>query len=146
MTVLIVSTVASWGMVGVIWIVQVVHYPLLARLSALEPSTAAADHQRRITWVVGPLMAAEGVTALWLLVDRPPTMSLVSALVAAALLGVALLSTVLIQVPQHTRLADAHDDGVVRSLIAMNWIRTAAWSARGALLAVVLASVPATSP
>jgi hypothetical protein len=140
MSVLVVSTAAAWGMVGVIWIVQLVHYPLLGRLSALEPSTAARDHQRRITWVVGPLMAAEGVTAVALLVSRPATMSTVSAWAAAALLGGALLSTVLIQVPQHARLADGHDDDIVRSLIAGNWIRTAAWTARGVLLAVVIAT------
>lgn len=142
MTVLIVSTIATWAMVGVIWTVQLVHYPLLGRLSALEPSMAATDHQRRITWVVGPPMAAEGITALWLLVDRPDTMSLLSALVAAGLLGVALLSTLLMQVPRHTRLAEAHDDDVVRSLIATNWIRTAAWSARGIVLAAVLITSP----
>jgi hypothetical protein len=85
-------------------------------------------------------MAAEGVTALVLLVDRPATMSFASAFVAAALLGVALLSTVAIQVPQHARLAEAHDDEIVRSLIAGNWIRTAAWTVRGVLLAIVLAT------
>ena len=67
----------------------------------------AVDHQRRISWVVGPLMAAEGVTALVLLVDRPSTMAAVSAWTAAVLLGVALLSTVLVQVPLHARLAAA---------------------------------------
>jgi len=139
-TVLVISTVASWGMVGVIWMVQLVHSPLLGRLSALEPATAAVDHQRRITWVVGPLMAAEGVTALALLVDRPALMSAASAWVAAALLGVALLSTVFVQVPLHTQLAKSHDDEVVRSLISTNWVRTGAWTARALLLAAVLAS------
>ena len=142
MTVLVISTVATWGMVGVIWMVQVVHYPLLGRLSAHEPVSAAIDHQRRISWVVGPLMAAEGITALILLVDRPPTMSFASAFAAAALLGVALLSTVAIQVPQHARLAADHDDSVVAALIARNWIRTIAWTARGVLLAVVIATTP----
>ncbi len=140
MTVLVVSTVAAWGMVGVIWTVQLVHYPLLGRLSALEPSIAAIDHQRRITWIVGPLMAAEGVTALVLVVSRPASMSALSALVAAALLGVALLSTALVQVPLHARLAEGHTDDVVRSLISTNWVRTAAWTARGLLLASVLAT------
>lgn len=140
MIVLVISTVATWGMVGVIWMVQLVHYPLLGRLSALEPSTAAADHQRRITWVVGPLMAAEGVTALVLLVSRPASMSAASAFIAAALLGIALGSTVFVQVPLHARLAEGHDDAVVRSLISTNWVRTVAWTARGLLLAVVLAS------
>jgi predicted cobalt transporter CbtA len=139
-TVLVISTVAAWGMVGVIWMVQLVHYPLLGRLSELEPIAAAVDHQRRITWVVGPLMAAEGVTALVLLARRPDSMSAASAWSAATLLGVALLSTVFVQVPLHTRLAEGHDDEVVRSLISTNWVRTAAWTARALLLAAVLAS------
>ena len=56
--------------------------------------------------------------------------------------GVALLSTVAIQVPQHARLAADHDDSVVAALIARNWIRTIAWTARGVLLAVVIATTP----
>jgi uncharacterized membrane protein len=138
--VLIISTVAAWGMVGVIWTIQIVHYPMLATMSALTPVTAAVDHQRRISWVVGPLMAAEGVTALVLLFDRPPTMGWVSAWLAAGLLGAALLSTVLLQVPLHTRLAGGHDDEVARRLITTNWVRTVAWTGRGALLATVVAT------
>lgn len=137
-TVLVLGAAASWAMVGLIWVVQVVHYPMLAALSALSPVTAAVDHQRRISWVVGPLMATEGVTALALLVDRPATMGVVSAWCAAALLGVALLSTVLVQVPLHARLAVGHAPEVARRLISTNWVRTAAWTARGALLAAVL--------
>lgn len=140
--VLVVGTVATWGMTGVIWTVQLVHYPTLGRLSVYEPSVAATDHQRRITWVVGPLMVAEGLTALWLLVDRPDTLGVGSAWVAAALLAVALVTTAVVQVPQHSRLADGHDDEVVQSLIAGNWIRTIAWTARGLVLAVALATVP----
>jgi hypothetical protein len=139
-TVLVVSTVAAWAMVGLIWMVQVVHYPMLATYSELAPATAAMDHQTRISWVVGPLMAAEGVTALILLFDRPATMSAWSAWVAAGLLGVALLSTVLVQVPLHARLAEHHDADAVRRLIVSNWVRTVAWTARGVVLAGVLAS------
>ena len=139
-TVLVVSTVAARAMVGLIWMVQVVHYPTLATYSELAPATAAMDHQKRISWVVGPLMVAGGVTALILLFDRPTTMSGWSAWVAAGLLGVALLSTVLVQVPLHTRLAEHHDVDAVRRLIVSNWVRTVAWMARGMLLAGVLAS------
>jgi hypothetical protein len=111
-TTLVVSATAIWAMIGLIWMVQVVHYPMLATYSATAtaPATAAADHQRRISRVVGPLMAAEGVSALILLVDRPDTMPAWSAWAAAALLGVALASTVVVQVPLHTRLAERHDD------------------------------------
>lgn len=139
-TTLVISAVATWAMVGLIWTIQLVHYPMLATYSAVAPATAAGDHQRRISWVVGPLMAAEGVTALILLVDRPETMPIWSAWAAAALLGVALASTVMLQVPLHARLAERHDDRVAARLISTNWVRTAAWTARGLTLAWVLAS------
>ncbi len=138
--VLVTGAAATWGMVGLIWMVQLVHYPLLGQLSALSPGSAAEDHQRRISRVVGPLMAVEGVTALALLLARPATMGALTAWLAAALLGVALVSTVAIQVPQHTRLATGHDDATVAALITGNWIRTTAWTARGVVLAVVIAT------
>jgi len=138
--VLVVGTVATWMMVGVIWMVQVVHYPMLAGYSALVPSAAATEHQRRITPVVGVPMAAEGITSLVLLVDRPPTMGVAAAWASAVLLGIALLSTITIQVPLHGRLAAGHDDEVARRLVTTNWVRTIAWTARGIVLAAVLAT------
>jgi uncharacterized membrane protein len=138
MAVLAIATAATWGMVGLIWVVQVVHYPMLAVFSQQSPATAVVDHQRRITWVVGPLMAVEGVTALILLFDRPPTMGALAAWIAAVLMALALVSTVLIQVPLHAQLAVAHDSETARRLIATNWVRTVAWTAKGLLLVAVL--------
>jgi len=136
--VLVASAAATWAMVGVIWMVQLLQYPMLARASELEPRLAAAEHARRISWIVGPLMAVEGVTALILLADRPETMSAAAAWGAAALLGVALGSTALIQVPLHAALGAGHDGDVCRRLIRSNWIRTVAWTSRGIVLAVAL--------
>ena len=87
MTTLVVGTAATWAMVGLIWMVQLVQYPMLATYSVLAPGAAAGEHQRRITLVVGPLMAVEGVTALILLVDRPEGMAASSAWMAALLLA-----------------------------------------------------------
>jgi hypothetical protein len=139
-TTLVVSAAATWARVGLIWMVQLVHYPMLVAYSESRPQAAAVDHQRRVTRVVGPLMAAEGVTALLLLVDRPESMSAPSAWIAAALLGLALGSTALVQVPLHSRLAEGHDPQTARRLITTNWVRTAAWTARGLVLAWVLAT------
>jgi hypothetical protein len=138
MAVLVIGAAATWSMVGLIWVVQVVHYPMLAVYSQLFPAIAAVDHQRRITWVVGPLMAIEGLTSLILLFTRPPTMSMLAAWIAAMLVALALVSTVLIQVPLHAQLATAHDAETARRLIASNWVRTVAWTAKGLLLVAVL--------
>ena len=85
-------------------------------------------------------MAVEGVTALALLVARPATMGVGAAWAAAVLLGVALASTIAVQVPLHSRLATGHDPDAGRRLVQSNWLRTAAWTARGLVLAVVLAT------
>jgi hypothetical protein len=137
-TILALNAAATWAMVGVIWTIQLVHYPMLATMSQLMPSAAAIDHQRRIVWVVGPLMATEGVTTLILLVHRPASMSAMAAWGAAALLGLALGSTVAVQVPLHSQLAVGHDARVAHRLVATNWVRTAAWTARGIVVLVVL--------
>ena len=138
--VFVAGLVSTWAMVGLIWTMQLVHYPMLAAYSAVEPATAVADHQRRITPIVGPLMAVEAVTALTLLVSRPETLTVLSAWIAALLLGVALLSTAVIQVPLHTRLAAGHDRRAASRLISTNWIRTVAWTGRAVVLAMAAAT------
>ncbi len=133
--VLLVSTIATWGMIGLIWLIQVVHYPMLALYSEALPQSAAADHAQRITPVVGPFMAIEGLTALALMASPPDGVSWILMWLAAALLGIALLSTIVFSVPQHTRLAAGHDADAAAKLIKTNWYRTLAWTARGLVLA-----------
>ncbi|HEX2205610.1 MAG TPA: hypothetical protein VHG91_20025 [Longimicrobium sp.] len=50
------------------------------------------------------------------------------------------LSTALLQVPMHGRLERGFDAAAHRRLVATNWVRTVAWTARGVLL---LWSMPA---
>jgi hypothetical protein len=137
--VLVLSTAAAWAMVGLIWLIQIVHYPMLAQYSRALPVEAATDHARRITPVVGPFMAVEGVTALALLVEQPTGVDWLLTWSAAALLGVALASTVVFSVPQHTALARGHDPDAARRLVQTNWIRTVAWTARALILTVGVA-------
>lgn len=137
-SVLVLSTIAAWAMVGLIWLIQIVHYPMLAQFSQSVPIEAATYHSRRITPVVGPFMAIEGVTALALMAAQPSGVSWVLTWLAAALLGVALLSTVVFSVPQHSALARGHDADAAHRLIRTNWYRTIAWTARACILTVAL--------
>ncbi|MFM8390558.1 MAG: hypothetical protein ACKOA5_15085, partial [Actinomycetota bacterium] len=68
---LVLNLVATCVMVGVIWFVQLVHYPLLALIGIDRAPEIAVEHQRRTAWVVGLPMAVEGVTTLVLLFARP---------------------------------------------------------------------------
>ena len=134
----ILNAVATWAMVGVIWIVQLVHYPLLALVGSDRSVQVAERHQRAISFVVGPPMAVEGVTSLALLVSRPDSVPVWLPWAGAASLGVALLCTVLLSVPRHARMAAAPDERVGAELVRTNWPRTIAWSAHGAICLAML--------
>ena len=132
----VANLAATWFMVGLIWFVQVVHYPLFAAVPAGEPFAAYhRQHVRRTTWVVAPVMFVELITSAALLLARPAFVSAWVGWAGLALLAIAWLSTALLQVPRHNELARCYADVSHGALCRTNWLRTAAWTARGALLA-----------
>jgi hypothetical protein len=126
-----VHAAATWALVGLIWTVQLVHYPLFAQVGAKAFRHYHARHTRQITWIVAPLMAAELLTAFLLVARgvRQPWL-------LASLLPLAFnwISTWRVQIPLHDRLAAGFDADVHRRLVATNWWRTAAWNIRGGCL------------
>ena len=130
-------TFSTVAMAGLIWFVQVVHYPLMARVGSEAFATYEAEHVRRTTWVVAPLMLVELATALWLvLVLAAPGHGWVPA-VGVLLLAVIWGSTVVIQVPIHRRLQEGFERAALTRLERTNWVRTLGWTLR-AILAVYL--------
>jgi hypothetical protein len=136
--VLVGHLLATAAMVGLIWFVQVVHYPLFAAVGPGGFAEYEQLHQRRTSLVVGPLMAVEGITAVWLVLAPPDGMSIVLPLIGLAVLGVIHASTVLLQVPQHTALAAGYDPVRASRLVRTNWVRTVGWSVRGIIAAVIV--------
>lgn len=136
---LLANLAATAVMCGVIWFVQVVHYPLLSIVPVEAASSTAVEHQRRTAWVVGAPMAIEGVTTLALLLATPDGVAAWLPWAGGVLLAVALGSTVLLSVPRHERMATAPDARVGRELVLTNWPRTVAWTSRVVLCSVMAA-------
>ena len=128
---------ATAVMCGVIWFVQLVHYPLLSVVPVESATRTALEHQRRTAWVVGPPMAVEGLTVLAIFFAPPEGVSWWLPWAGGVLLAVALGCTVLLSVPRHTRMATRPDARVGRELVVTNWPRTVAWSLRGAIAVAV---------
>lgn len=135
---LVVNAAATWFLTGLIWVIQVVHYPLFSYADRASYPAFAAAHGRRIIVVVGPMMLVEMATTAWLLIDRPAAFPLRWAWIGAALVAVIWASTALLQVPMHAQLAGGYDARAHGWLVTSNWIRTAAWTLRSLLLCVAL--------
>lgn len=127
-TLLILHAAATGFMVGLIWFVQIVHYPLFSAVGDEQFPRYAIAHQTRTTFVVMPPMLVELITAALLLtVDVvPPNL----ALLGLGLLIAVWISTFAVQVPCHARLARGFHAPAHRALVATNWARTILWTAR----------------
>ena len=120
---------ATWYMVGLIWFVQIVHYPMMDR--AADFTEYERVHCQRTTWAVGPAMLVEISTLfIWAWSD-PQVLQGPLFLGLGILLAIIWASTALIQVPAHNRLSQGFKVATHRWLVQSNWIRTAAWTLRG---------------
>ena len=135
----LVHAASTLAMIGLIWFVQSVHYPLFASAGKASFSEFASRHQQRTTALVAPLMLIEAATAI-LLAISPPQDAVALTSAGCVLLLLIWLSTAFLQVPLHRRLLSDFDQSLIRRLVQTNWIRTGAWSARGCIALLLLAA------
>ena len=134
-TLFVVNLIATWYMVGLIWMVQIVHYNMFDRVGLEQFQQYEADHNRLITPIVGVPMLFELATAVLLLFAAPDSFPRWAAIVGLVLIGLIWLSTVMLQIPCHTQLLNGFDEATYRRLVNSNWIRTGLWTVRGGLMA-----------
>ena len=124
----------SWGLLLLIWSVQVIIYPGFYRI----PPAIFIDYHKwyvnRISFIVLPLMISEaGMTTWWLLDANTP-----GAFISTVLVVIIWSSTLLLQVPIHNRLKSGKKEVLIRRLVATNWIRTIAWSLKSLVITLTV--------
>lgn len=118
-------------MTGLIWLVQMVHYPAYRFMNISVFKNYQNFHTTTITFVVGPIMVLEIFTGLSILVLQK--FSLFSSI---NFLGLVLIwiATLVWSVPKHGQLAQGYNHLVIESLISTNWARTVLWTLRSILI------------
>lgn len=116
-------------MTGLIWLVQVVHYPLMNRVDPAQFTSFHAVHSTRITFIVGPAMLVELATAIGLVVAASfGSFAKVLAWSCLALTAGVFASTAFLSVPQHAILGENFNQSAHARLVSTNWVRTILWS------------------
>ena len=130
---------STLAMVGLIWFVQIVHYPMFENVGEDSFLTYIRRHQRRTTWVVAPFMLLEAFTAVGLIYQSPQGIPASWLWAGIVLVFVNWLSTAVLQVPRHAVLAESGFSTRCHSaLVATNWLRTIAWTGRGLLMTTIV--------
>lgn len=121
----IAATLYLWG---VIWTVQLAHYPLFARVGAAGWAAYHGAHTRQMTAVVLPAMVTELGTSGLLALARPAQLSPGLLWLGFALAVSTWAVTFFVSVPLHDALSRGFDQAAVSRLVATNWLRTAFWT------------------
>lgn len=133
---LLVHAGATLFMTAVVWVIQLVHYPLMRYVEDGRFPRFERAHQQRISLIVTPMMLVEaGCAALLLFMPDIPKPLAAGGL--GFLAGI-WLSTFLVQVPCHDRLLTGRCDRTIDRLVRTNWLRTVLWSLRSALALYLL--------
>ncbi|MEY4483872.1 MAG: hypothetical protein RL693_1324 [Verrucomicrobiota bacterium] len=133
--ILLLHFAATAALVGLIWIVQLVSYPIMLRVTEKDFKEYHPFHCDRITFVVGPLILAETGTAIWLWSQGFAEPLFLWSLIPLVMTWI---STALIQVPLHWKCERSYSRRSIQRLIQTNWIRTFCWSTRALLIAALV--------
>ena len=128
------QTFCTVAMTGIIWFVQVVHYPLFSQVGDSSFVSYERLHSKLTTWVVAPLMLVELASAIYFVFLPVASMERTETFIGLLLVVLIWISTFGLQVPQHNVLGKGFQQHAHSRLVATNWIRTSAWTARSILV------------
>ena len=121
---------ATLFLTGLIWTIQLVHYPSFHFADREKFKEFHIFHGKRISLLVVPLMIFELISSGILWWESSP-LSLNS--IGFYLVIAIWISTAFLSVPAHNKLTSRMDEKAVRFLINTNWIRTLLWTAKASI-------------
>lgn len=129
MTPTLAHAIAVLLLTGIIWTIQLVHYPGFPDIEKRRWPDYHKRHKRHMPFIVLPPMLAEIGTSGWLVWTDLNALH-------AAFLALALFTwviTALLFIPLHQRITFRPTERNLARLTGLNWLRTLAWTASSVL-------------
>jgi len=142
--IVIAHVVATWFMVGLIWTIHVVHYPLFAEVGDATYVAFQSAHVDRIGKLLFVPWLTEGITLLallWLAFIAGRRELRTPVMIGAIAMAMVLVISGFWSAPAHGELMDGFDTAVHDRLMTANLIRTLAWTVRGLTAVWILSLV-----
>ncbi len=139
--VLLINLFTTFAMTGIIWLVQVTHYPSFRYVEMKSWPQFHTFHTGSITIVVAPLMMAQLLSAATLLFSTYMDSYKTYFIINISLVALVFIATAFVSVPIHNKMAQYFDSSLIDSLVITNWIRTIAWSLNSLVLLYLLTRV-----
>ena len=113
-------------MVGIIWVIQLLHYPAFHFIKERDYVEFQHFHMQRISFIVVPVMIIELLSGFMLVYYFRSNLLILCLII----LLVIWLITFVFFTKLHQSLLDGYNKTVVDKLVKINWSRTILWSLR----------------
>jgi hypothetical protein len=143
---LIFNACLTWYMTGLIWFVQVVHYPLFDRAAKDQFIEFATRHCQLTGTVVVAPMVGEAISALILAIYWQGSSKTLVWVNFGLVVGI-WLCTAIFSIPSHNKFCTmGFSEATLNYLVQSNWIRTTLWTCRALILAWLLFTAKSSAP
>ena len=122
-------------MVGVIWVVQLVHYPSFKYVNESDYIIFQKYHMSNISYIVFPVMFTELITAILILFFGEESLFFMLSLICLFLIWVI---TGVLFTKFHNTLQKGKDLKMIEKMIKANWMRTLLWTLRLIMILFVI--------
>ena len=113
-------------MVGIIWVIQLLHYPTFHFIKESNYVEFQHFHMQRISFIVVPAMILELLSAFMLVYYIPSNLLIVCLIILLVIWSI----TFVFFTKLHQGLLGGYDKIIVDKLVQINWSRTVLWSLR----------------
>lgn len=137
-TVVLINACSSLYLTGIIWYVQIAHYPLFPITGKELFGLYETSLITRTAVATAPIMVLELVGGIWLLFVEVPEISFTLRIVGFVLIALLWLITGFVQLPLHANLTMGFNERLFQLVITTNWIRVILWSTRTAVVVMML--------
>lgn len=118
--------IINFGLLVLVWLVQLIIYPSFAHIGATEFTSWHREYVGKISVVVTPLILIQMLLVLRL-IYLIPALKYFLMLVCLAVIWISSFS---LSVPCHKKLRKiGKDPAVIKRLVRTNWVRTILWTA-----------------
>ena len=132
---LMIHIISTSIMVGVIWVMQLVHYPSFKYVKESDYIIFQKYHMSNISYIVFPVMFTELITALIILFFGEKSLFFVLSLICLFLIWVI---TGVLFTKYHSILKEGKDLMIIEKMIKANWIRALLWTMRLIMILFVI--------
>ena len=131
---LLIHLLSTALMVGIIWVIQIVHYPSFHYIDKSRYVSFQNFHMNKISYIVIPVMSIEAISGIILLYDDQTVLFIISLIILLVIWTL----TAFYFTRTHHLLAKGYKKEIIRKLVQLNWVRTGLWTLRLVILITYL--------